>query len=136
MGTLTGSADYDAFGAVRGTSTVGSLFGFTGEQTDAETGFVHLRARSYDPSLGRFLSVDTVQPNAPGTQGFNRYGYVAGNPTTLTDPSGHSALGYVISHAVKVVLAYTMTGWCSSLQSFHFDYIAQGSPCCPGRRGP
>jgi len=40
---------------------------------------------------GRFLSADTVQPNAPGTQGFNIYAYVAGNPATWTDPSGHMA---------------------------------------------
>ena len=32
---------------------------------------------------GQFASADTVQ------DGLNRYGYVAGNPTTATDPSGH-----------------------------------------------
>ncbi len=41
------------------------------------------------PNLGRFLSVDTVQPNAPGTMGYNLYAYVANNPTTWIDPSGH-----------------------------------------------
>jgi len=30
-----------------------------------------------------------VQPNAPGTQGYNLYTYVANNPTTWVDPSGH-----------------------------------------------
>ncbi|MCE7989402.1 MAG: DUF3990 domain-containing protein [Caldilinea sp. CFX5] len=31
-----------------------------------------------------------MQPNAPGTQGYNRYAYVANNPTTWVDPSGYS----------------------------------------------
>ncbi len=56
--------------------------GFTGELTDPSTGFVDLRARELDPTLGRFLSADTVQPNAPGSQGYNLYAYVANNPTT------------------------------------------------------
>jgi RHS repeat-associated protein len=87
-GALIGSADYEVFGAVRGTSSTGSVFDFTGEQTDAESGLIHLRARQYDPRTGRFLSRDVVQPNAPGTQGYNLYAYTANNPTTFTDPSG------------------------------------------------
>ena len=63
--------------------------GFTGELTDPTTGLVDLRARELDPTLGRFLSADTMQPNAPGSQGYNLYAYVANNPTTWTDPSGH-----------------------------------------------
>ena len=51
-----------------------------------------LRARELDPTLGRFLSADTVQPNAPGSQGYNLYAYVANNPTTWTDPNGHSTV--------------------------------------------
>jgi RHS repeat-associated protein len=89
-GTLTGTADYDTFGAVRGSTGTGSLFGYTGEQFDAETGYTYLRARYLNPALCRFTSADTVQPNAPGTQGYNLYAYVANNPTTWVDPSGHN----------------------------------------------
>jgi len=64
--------------------------GFTGEYYAQETGLWHLRARDLHPALGRFLSADPVQPNAPGTQGYNRYAYVANNPTTWGDPSGYS----------------------------------------------
>jgi RHS repeat-associated protein len=81
-GALTGSADYAVFGAVRGTSTTGSVFCFTGEQTDAETSFVYLRARCHDQRTGRLLSHDTMQPNAPGSQGYHVYGYAANNHTT------------------------------------------------------
>ncbi|HEY3212385.1 MAG TPA: RHS repeat-associated core domain-containing protein [Actinomycetota bacterium] len=88
-GSLVASQSYEAFGTPRTTSGTSSLFGFTGEPTDA-TGLVYLRARSFDPSMGRLLSADTVQPNANGTQGYNLYAYVANNPATWVDPSGHS----------------------------------------------
>jgi RHS repeat-associated protein len=64
--------------------------GFTGELTDPTTGFLDLRARDLDPALGRFLSRDSVRPNAPGSQGYNPYAYVANNPATWADPSGQS----------------------------------------------
>ena len=108
-GSLTGTADYDVFGQVRASSGASSVFGFTGEQFDAETGFTFLRARYLDPRLGRFLSADSVQPNAPGTQGFNLYAYVANNPTTWVDPSGHmpqaakAAIAAVAIHAFLTI---------------------------------
>ena len=70
-GSLSGTASYDAFGAVRSSSGASSDFGFTGEQADP-TGLTYLRARYLDPSLGRFLSVDTVQLNATETRGYIR----------------------------------------------------------------
>jgi RHS repeat-associated protein len=81
-GTLTGSTDYDAFGAVRSQTGASLPLGFTGELTDPTTGFLDLRARDLDPALGRFLSRDTLTPNAPGSQGYNPYVYVADSPTT------------------------------------------------------
>jgi RHS repeat-associated protein len=89
-GSLIESTDYDVFGAVRSQTGARLPLGFTGELTDPTTGFLDLRARDLDPSLGRFLSRDTVTPNAPGSQGYNPYAYVANNPTTWTDPSGQS----------------------------------------------
>ncbi|MEZ4709789.1 MAG: RHS repeat-associated core domain-containing protein [Caldilineaceae bacterium] len=58
---------------MRSQSGASSRFGYTGEYLAAETGLWHLRARDLDPATGRFLSADTVQPNAPGTQGFSLY---------------------------------------------------------------
>jgi RHS repeat-associated protein len=100
-GTLTATADYGAFGDVRSSTGAGSSFGYAGEQSDSVTGALYLRARDYQPTLGRFLSADSVQPNAPGTQGYNRYAYAANNPTTWTDPSGHTIDD--IAEGVKVI---------------------------------
>jgi hypothetical protein len=51
--------------------------------------------------LGRFTSPDNVQPNAPGTQGYNLYSYVAGRPVDKTDPSGHGILDSAIQWATQ-----------------------------------
>ena len=57
--------------------------GYTGQRADSATGLDYYHARYYDPVAGQFVSADTMQ------DGLNRYGYVRGNPTTATDPSGH-----------------------------------------------
>jgi RHS repeat-associated protein len=88
-GAVTATTDYTAFGAPRTTNGPQPRFGYTGEPTDPTTGLTYLRARDLDTTLGRFTTADTIQPNAPGTQGYNRYTYTANNPTTWTDPTGH-----------------------------------------------
>jgi RHS repeat-associated protein len=90
-GVAVGTADYEAYGGVRAQSGAQGGLGWTGELRDPDTGLTSLRARDYAPGSGRFLQRDALQPSGPGTQGFNRYAYAAGNPATLTDPSGHSA---------------------------------------------
>jgi RHS repeat-associated protein len=62
---------------------------FTGEQTDDELGFVYLRARYYDPVLGRFLSSDDYPWFITHPETINRYVYVAQNPVNQVDPSGN-----------------------------------------------
>ena len=45
-------------------------------------------ARYYDPSTGRFLSVDPVGPSPGNTFNFNRYDYTSNNPINHIDPDG------------------------------------------------
>jgi len=57
---------------------------------------MYYHARYYDPSMGQFISADVAQ-------GTNRYGYVAGNPETQTDPTGNfsaNGIGEAIGSAV------------------------------------
>ncbi|MFE7215967.1 polymorphic toxin-type HINT domain-containing protein [Streptomyces sp. NPDC057611] len=77
------------FGASRGTQPANWTGdkGFVGGTKDTETGLVHLGAREYDPTIGRFISVDPVMDlNDP--QQVHGYSYSNNNPVSLTDPSG------------------------------------------------
>jgi RHS repeat-associated protein len=80
---------YDAFGALRHhDGETDQPFTFTGEQGDGEVGLVYLRARSYDPSTGRFLTEDALQGLLATTQDQNKYVYSGNNPVLHTDRTG------------------------------------------------
>jgi RHS repeat-associated protein len=85
---------YDAFGQIqKEVGHVDNDFLFTGEQVDDETGLIYLRARYYDPSIGRFITKDPFTGFFSNTQSLNRYPYVQNNPSNLVDPAGlHSIL--------------------------------------------
>ena len=75
------------YGEARGTSPLWpNNKGFVGGDVDP-TGLTHLGARDYDPVLGRFISVDSVQDMADPQQ-WNDYSYANNNPITLSDPAG------------------------------------------------
>jgi len=84
LGNLLSTFSYDAYGTPTGsTGTTTTPMGFGGEYTDAESGFVYLRARYYDPVTGQFLSRD---PLASRTS--QPYAYAGDNPVNAGDPSG------------------------------------------------
>ncbi|MFT3789474.1 MAG: RHS repeat-associated core domain-containing protein [Rudaea sp.] len=76
--------------------------GFTGQEGVEAMGIIHFGGRIYDPQLGRMLQADPVQN--PGSQGLNRYSYVANNPLTLTDPTGYSFWNSFLGDIVHVVI--------------------------------
>jgi RHS repeat-associated protein len=83
-GTIVNRYDYFAYGAtVDAIEGVFNPFQFAGEERDP-SGLYYLRARYYDPEMGRFVSEDPV------LDGENWYLYVAGNPVNGVDPWGLS----------------------------------------------
>jgi RHS repeat-associated protein len=56
----------------------------TGHVQDPDTGLVYAGARYYDPTLGRFLSIDPVGPNPESLHSINRYAYGNNNPYKYT----------------------------------------------------
>ncbi|MCP2337364.1 RHS repeat-associated core domain-containing protein [Actinomadura rupiterrae] len=61
--------------------------GFVGGTNDPQTGLVHLGAREYDTSTGRFISGDPLFDQGD-PQSMNSYAYADNNPSTNSDPTG------------------------------------------------
>ncbi len=61
---------------------------FHGKITEPETGIADFGARSYDPALGRFLSIDPVDFLEDNVHSFNRYAYGNNNPVRYRDRDG------------------------------------------------
>jgi RHS repeat-associated protein len=95
-GNLKVNYAYDAWGNIAPNApldVVGTTnkFRYTGEALDPSTGFYYLRARYYDPTVGRFLTVDPKLTNPAQTESNSlRYEYAGNNPVTRVDPSGLS----------------------------------------------
>ncbi len=78
---------YEPYGALKSEtqdsgSAPSNVFKFTGEQHDP-TGLIHLRARQYDPTTGRFTGRDLIDSG-----GASGYAYALNRPTVYLDPSG------------------------------------------------
>ena len=89
-GTVTKTYDYDAYGnELSRDLNDANPFRYCGEYFDTETGFIYLRARYYDPAIGRFTSVD------PAKDGLNWYAYCDNDPVNYVDYSGLSAIKWI-----------------------------------------
>ena len=77
---------YDAFGnIIEKTEKVENRFCYNGEMLDPVTQQYYLRARFYNPVIGRFTQEDTYYG-----AGLNLYPYCQANPVGYVDPSGHN----------------------------------------------
>ena len=83
MGTQTNAYEYNSFGEITEMSeSYENPFRYCGEYYDAETGWVYLRNRYYNPETGRFIN------EGPARDGSNWYVYCKNNPVTFVDPWG------------------------------------------------
>jgi RHS repeat-associated protein len=100
-GQVVNRYEYDDFGeVVSAQELVPNPFTFAGRERDSETGFVQLRARTYDPRTGRFLQRDPHPGSlrAPITQ--SPYVFARNDPYGHTDPLGTvAALQYAFKLA-------------------------------------
>ena len=78
--------EYDAFGnTISCKEQVENRFRYQGEQYDPITRQYYLRARYYNPVIGRFIQEDTYYGD-----GLNLYEYCRNNSITYKDPTGHN----------------------------------------------
>jgi RHS repeat-associated protein len=89
QGNIIARYDYTPYGApVPSTGNPPNGLGYTGHVNDPETGLIYMQARYYDPTVGRFMSMDPVTPSPGNLFAFNRYAYVNNNPVVNIDPDG------------------------------------------------
>jgi len=68
---------------------VDNPFLYAGEMWDVDADLYYLRARWYDPHVGRFISKDTYEGELTNPLSLNLYTYGYNNPLRYTDPTGH-----------------------------------------------
>jgi RHS repeat-associated protein len=88
---------------------------YTGEQIDPDLGMYYLRARYYQPGLGRFWSLDSYEGQRGNPLSLHKYLYCHGNPVNGVDPSGHE-------FSLGGISASSSIG--SSIGSFHNGVVA------------
>ncbi|MCM3748349.1 DUF6531 domain-containing protein [Paenibacillus pasadenensis] len=81
---------YDIWGGlISSQETVSNPFQYSGEYWDSKAGLQYLRARWYDPSMGRFITEDSYKGELTNPLSQNLYTYVHNNPLSYIDPSGN-----------------------------------------------
>ena len=84
-GSVKNRYAYDAWGRITAQEeAVPNRFTYYGQQIDPITQQYYLRARFYNPVIGRFTQEDTYRGD-----GLNLYAYCANNPVYYVDPSGY-----------------------------------------------
>ncbi len=88
-GNVTDAYQYDAFGAViNKTGATSNNYRYSGEYVDDSISHQYNRARWYDPTIGRFSSLDPFGGKMEQPLSLNKYIYANENPVNGKDPTG------------------------------------------------
>ena len=123
-GNIVVQYKYDAWGnhtvtdangnAITDADHIGNLnpFRYRGYYFDCETGFYFLQSRYYDPEVGRFLNMDSIEYADPeSVNGINLYAYCINDPVNYYDPSGHFIISLIIGLTIAgAVIGGTVSG--------------------------
>ena len=130
-GNVTKTYEYDSFGnEVKPEKKDENPYRYCGEYYDKETEEVYLRARYYEPSVGRFITRDTYTGESDEPLSLHLYTYCENDGVNMVDPSGHWGRKdgkYVHQEITKD--AYENVKQSIKLQILHTDYekILEGS---------
>ena len=94
-GKIVNNYKYDEWGNITAsTETISNPFKYAGEVYDEETGLYYLRARYYDPTLGRFINEDSFEGQVTNPLSLNLYTYCYNSPLSYTDSSGNRPIPF------------------------------------------
>ena len=121
-GNIVNNYTYDEWGNTKSqTEGIENPFKYCGEYFDKETGLYYLRARYYDPTIGRFISEDSEWGKDNDPLSLNLYTYCQNDPVDMFDPSGHFSWKNVwngvkkIASGVKDFIQGTGAGFLESI---------------------
>ncbi len=110
---------YDAYGSLLNMQPANALTSllYSGEQFNPVAGLQYLRARWYDPSIGRFTRMDPYSGNIQDPLGLHKYTYANGNPVMGVDPTGmfEGLAGLMANIAIRAVPLDTVMGPAASI---------------------
>ncbi|HDM77711.1 MAG TPA: RHS repeat protein, partial [Deltaproteobacteria bacterium] len=101
-GKVVWAAEYDSFGsAAVQTSQVTNNLRYAGQYYDSETGLHYNWFRYYDPSTGRYITLDPLR------YGLNLYSYALNNPIKVSDPIGLCAIKRAFRGTIDALRIWT-----------------------------
>jgi len=126
-GNVVDTYSYDAYGMLLDkTSSTINPYRYRDEQYDSDLDAYYLRARYYQPGVGRFLTTDPVEgvPIEPLSQ--HRYLYGNADPVGMIDPSGNMSLPeQLVTAGIVMNLAGMSTVPVSNTLQSVYSYFAK-----------
>jgi RHS repeat-associated protein len=109
IGVMNGSTvdeeiSYDEWGNASSTGNTDNRLLFKGLLWEPDAGLYYMRARWYDPQVGRFISEDPIGLEG----GINPYVFAGDEPVDLSDPSGQCLCWKSFGRSLKRFLAPTI----------------------------
>jgi len=90
-GAVTDTFQYDAFGVLIGrTGSTANSYLYSGEQFDSTLNLYYLRARYYNPAVGRFQTADLYEGRSGEPATLHRYLYTQNDAVNGVDPTGNA----------------------------------------------
>ena len=118
-GRIENAYQYDAFGVIRKSQEeLPNRILYTGQQYDQISGQYYLRARYYNPVVGRFLQEDVYRGD-----GLNLYVYCKNNPVVYYDPSGYVGKEYDDGWGTIPPSQSGFNEWYNSVDLREFDTV-------------
>jgi RHS repeat-associated protein len=117
VGAVQEAFNYTPFGEATGFDPESTITNhlFTGEAFDDDLGQYYLRARMYDPAIGRFTASD---PADDFKNKLHKYLYCANNPINYVDPSGCITVNevLVVSAITSIISGIALLGSAAGIE--------------------
>jgi RHS repeat-associated protein len=120
-GAVQNAFTYDGYGSlIASNAAPQTAYLYSGERFDSDLRQYYLRARYYNPAVGRFGAMDQVDGTPNDPLSLHKYAYTQNNPVNMRDPSGNESL---MSLTISMSIGVSMQLLYNSPTLYH-GYIA------------